>query len=295
MDLAKRQTMPNDSKTESVDRWIRLLESSGYIAGRPLATMVDLAYTLERPLLLEGAAGVGKTALASALAAALEREFIRLQCFEGIEADQALYDWNYHKQLVDISARQSPEVFSEDYILPRPLLQALQSEKGAVLLIDEVDRSDESFEAMLLEFMADYQISIPEWKTVHAQRTPLVILTSNRVRPLSDALRRRCLYYWFEWPEKKEEVRIVQLHLPELDSTAAEKVVQAVRKIRSWELIKPPGIAETIDWVKAFQTSGANWSPAWIEQSLGCVVKDAMDMETVLSRIAQLCDGENRS
>jgi MoxR-like ATPase len=274
--------------------WMKRLQAEGYIAGRKLAKMIAMALDLKRPLLLEGPAGVGKTALAPALASVLQREMIRLQCFEGIEAEQALYDWNYHKQLFDISARQSTDVFSAEYLLPRPLLQALQSEKGAVLLIDEVDRSDESFEAMLLEFMADYQISVPEWKTVRAQKTPVVILTSNRMRPLSDALRRRCLYYRFDWPEEAEELNIVRMHLPAIEAGSVLSVVRAVRRIRSWELNKPPGIAETIDWALAFQASGADWSAEWVGVSLGCIVKDAEDMEIVRSRIGELFEVELR-
>lgn len=284
--------MSNDSKADDADHWVERLQAAGYIADRQLAAMIHFAGMLERPLLLEGPAGVGKTALASALAEIHQRELIRLQCYEGMEAQTALYDWNYHKQLVDISARQAADVFSQDYILPRPLLQALQSESGAVLLIDEADRSDEAFEAMLLEFMADCRILIPEWKRIEARTAPVVILTSNRTRPLSDALRRRSLYYWFDWPMETQELQIVRLHLPEMGEEAAARVVRAVSRIRSWELIKPPGIAETIDWAKALLFSRAEWSAEWIGQSLGCVVKDAMDMETVRPRIGQLLEGE---
>jgi MoxR-like ATPase len=283
--------MSETAKEDFSTDWINRLHAADYIASAELATMVHLARTFSRPLLLEGPAGVGKTALAYALAAALERELIRLQCYEGIEAQQALYDWNYHKQLVDLNNHKSVDVFSEDYILPRPLMKALQSNRGAVLLIDEVDRADEAFEALLLEFMADYQITVPEWQTVAARVVPVVILTSNRTRPLSDALRRRCLYYHFGWPEENHERQILNLHIPKLDPVLADQIIRAVGRLRTWGLVKPPGIAETIDWARAFASIDADWSKRWVERTLGCVVKDSLDLETVRSRIEELFSG----
>lgn len=274
---------------EAVASYREQLERTGYLADDGLASMASLAVTLGRPLLLEGPAGVGKTALAKALADALDRDLFRLQCFEGIDAAQALYDWNYHRQLADLTANRADDVFTEKYILPRPLLRALQSDRGAVLLIDEIDRADEAFEALLLEYLAEYQISIPEWCTVHAKVVPVTILTSNRTRPLSDALRRRCLYHHVDWPNAEREQAVVALRVPDLPTDVAQSLVAAVRKLRNFDLMKPPGLSETLDWAEAFaKTPHAAWNAAWVRQTLGCVVKDAMDMETVLSRIAEL-------
>ena len=276
--------------------WAAQLQTVQYIASDDLATMVRLAVGLERPLLVEGPAGVGKTSLAYALAAILSRKVVRLQCFEGIDATHALYDWNYHKQLADLSRADGAteaNVFSEAHILPRPLMQALLLEQGAVLLIDEVDRADESFEALLLEFLAEFQISVPEWQTVTAKQPPVVILTSNRTRPLSDALRRRCLYAHLNWPAEELERRIVQLHVPELDHATVCSVVRATRLLRTWELFKPPGVAETIDWARAYMLFGQpGWTPEFVRQTLGCVIKDALDLETVSGRLAELTSAE---
>jgi len=276
--------------------WAAQLQTVQYIASDDLATMVRLAVGLERPLLVEGPAGGGKTSLAYALASILERRVVRLQCFEGIDATHALYDWNYHKQLADLSRADGPtdaNVFSEAHILPRPLMQALLLEQGAVLLIDEVDRADESFEALLLEFLAEFQISVPEWQTVTAKQPPIVVLTSNRTRPLSDALRRRCLYAHLDWPAEELERRIVQLHVPELDHATVCSLVHATRTLRTWDLFKPPGVAEAIDWARAYtlfqQTA---WTREFVRQTLGCVIKDALDLETVGGRLAELTSAE---
>ncbi|MDQ0190227.1 AAA family ATPase [Alicyclobacillus cycloheptanicus] len=276
---------------ETAEAWAAALAEAGYLADDGMTAMVQLAVTLQRPLLLEGPAGVGKTALAQALAKVLDRDLIRLQCFEGLDAAQALYDWNYHRQLADVTANRTADVFTEAYILPRPLLRALMSARGAVLLIDEVDRADEAFEALLLEYLAEHQISIPEWRTVTARVTPVTILTSNRTRPLSDALRRRSLYHRVSWPDVDRETAVVKLHVPNLDVGRIVKVVAAVQRLRSFDLLKPPGLSETIDWARALEASdAADWSEAWVRRTLGCAVKDAIDMEAVLLRIRELVE-----
>ncbi|MCL6594019.1 MAG: MoxR family ATPase [Alicyclobacillus sp.] len=271
--------------------WSERLQATGYLPDPELAAAVELALVLARPLLLEGPAGSGKTSLAQALAAALGRPLVRLQCFEGLDASHVLYDWNYHRQLADLARNSEADVFGARYLLPRPLLQALQAEAGAVLLVDEVDRADSAFEALLLEFLAEYQITIPEWKTVRALVPPVVVLTSNRTRPLSDALRRRCLYAWVGWPGAEREQAILARHVPQLPPALAARVVRAVQCMRQWPLVKPPGLAETLDWGRAWaHWPEAAWTESWLRKTLSCVVKDAADLALVSERLPALLD-----
>jgi MoxR-like ATPase len=266
-----------------------LMEGADYVTDAAIATSVYLGMTLKKPLLIEGHAGVGKTEVAKVMARMLETNLIRLQCYEGLDAAQALYEWNYPKQLLHIKLEESTEhslqqkeaaIFSEPFLIKRPLLQAItQDARPPVLLIDEVDRSDEEFEAFLLEVLSDFQVTIPEIGTIKATHTPHVILTSNRNRELSDALRRRCLYQWMDFPGFDKEVRIVTRKVPGLNERLAREISRFMETLRTIRLAKVPGVAETLDWAQALSSLHADHlDEDLVAETLGCVLKDADDV-----------------
>jgi MoxR-like ATPase len=281
------------------------LQRSGYLADADLATTVWLASALQRPLLLEGDAGVGKTALATALAQSQNAPLVRLQCFEGLDLAQAAYEWNYGRQLMAIRMSEAApqttgrvreaDVFSRDYLLERPLLRAISQPGPCVLLIDEIDRADEAFEAFLLEVLAEYQITVPEIGTIRASHIPQVILTSNGTRELSDALRRRCLYHYLDYPTLAREIAIVKAALPEADTRLVEDAVQFVQRLRREDLAKIPGIAETLDWVKALFQMRHTHLPedmSAVLGTLGCLLKTREDRFVMgHDRLRQLVEG----
>ena len=278
--------MPSPLTHEALDA---ALAASGYFADETLVTALYLALELGKPLLLEGMPGVGKTEVANTLARILERRPIRLQCYEGIDASKALYDWDHARQLLHVrvaergGAASTAELYAPEFLIEMPLLKALRNAGSSVLLIDEIDRADDAFEAFLLEFLSDFQISIPEIGTVKASQPVVTILTSNRTRELHDALRRRCLYHWIDYPERSRERAIIERHAPGMADEAAERLVEAVAAVRRLPLIKRPGIAESIDWARAAEIlhrDGAPWPDA-LRRSLGLIVKDQEDFDTV--------------
>jgi len=283
-------TNPTPSPS-SVPELQERLRAEGYLAGRGLATAAFIGLRLGRPILLEGEVGVGKTELAKCLAEIHGRELIRLQCYEGIDTQQALYEWDYARQMLHVRALSARELndsettaslYGADFLLERPLLQAIRSGGNAVLLIDEIDRADDEFEAFLLELLSDFQITIPEIGTVAAAERPIVVLTSNRTRELHDALKRRCLYHWIGFPSIAEELDIVRLRVPDVTDTLVEQVVNAVHQLRDMDLAKPPGIAETLDWVDALGVVGSdNLNIETAADTLGSVIKDRDDLELV--------------
>ncbi len=300
---------PSADGPATVDETRTALESAGYLADASAALVSHLAQRLGKPVLVEGPAGVGKTELAKALSRATGRELIRLQCYEGLDEAKALYEWNYRKQLLRIQASAaagaeagSPasgreaedvpvgdsfeEIFDEEFLLTRPLLTAIASPEPVVLLIDEIDKTDQEFEAMLLEVLSDFQISIPELGVIEARTHPIVLLTSNNTRELTEALKRRCLYLWLDYPDIEREMQIVRLHAPELDETLARRLVEVVQMVRELDLKKPPSIAESIDWARALLLLGADEIDAeTFRKTMSIIVKHRTDLDLVAERV----------
>jgi MoxR-like ATPase len=274
---------------ENPTQIIEALDGKHYIAEEEFATALFLLLRLRKPLLVEGPPGVGKTEIAPVLADLLDTELIRLQCYEGLDVNAAVYEWNYQKQLLGIRLQENSglsieekekHIFGHDYLLERPLLRSIMAEnKAPVLLIDELDRSDEEFEAFLLELLSAFQISIPEMGTIKAKHKPFVILTSNRTRELSDALKRRCLYHWIDYPDLEKEMRIVKKHLPDIEESLLHQIVNEVQKLRQRKLIKTPGVSETIDWAESLLVLGyRELNTVAFDNTLGCILKSAEDI-----------------
>ena len=276
----------------SIDDTLSLLNSAGYVAERSLATVLFLALKLRRPLFLEGEAGVGKTEIAKVLSRALGRRLIRLQCYEGLDVASAVYEWNYAGQMMAIRLAEAggsvdrgqleADLFSERYLVKRPLLRALEPDAGgaAVLLIDELDRTDEAFEAFLLEVLSDFQVTVPEFGTIKADQPPIVIITSNRTREIHDALKRRCLYHWVDYPDAQRELAIVEAKVPGAAARLSREVVAFVQAIRNEELFKPPGVAETLDWAAALvELDAVALEPSLVSDTLGVLLKYQDDIQ----------------
>ncbi|CAN5828888.1 MoxR family ATPase [soil metagenome] len=283
----------------SVDDVVGVFGERGYVADRGLAVSVHLALELERPLFLEGEAGVGKTEVAKVLAEVFDEPLIRLQCYEGLDVNHALYEWDYARQMLAIRLVEAGgdgahaevgDIMSRQYLIARPLLQAIEASSSGrrpVLLIDELDRADEEFEAFLLELLSDFQVTIPEVGTIAAERAPIVVITSNRTREIHDALKRRCIYHWIDYPSVEREVEIVVSRLPGIDSTLARHLALAMADFRSLELFKPPGVAETLDWARALKVLGAGeLSDEVVDETLGVVLKYREDIETAREKRA---------
>jgi MoxR-like ATPase len=293
------ETLP---QPESVAEVASGLRGVGYLPGESTALVSFLATKLDKPVLVEGPAGVGKTELAKALSRYLERTLVRLQCYEGLDEAKALYEWNYRKQLLRIQTEAGDvgwqavqdDIFGEEFLLPRPLMTAIASPDPVVLLIDEIDKTDQEFEAMLLELLSDFQISIPELGRIEARTQPVVLLTSNNTRELTEALKRRCLYLWLDYPEIEHELEIVRLHSPELDAQVARRLVEIVNQVRDLDLKKPPSIAESIDWARALLLLGANNIDAEVfRQTMSVIVKHRTDLDTVAERVGVKLDPAN--
>ena len=286
---------------QTVGEMTEMLRRGGYIADRGLSTALFVALSLQRPILLEGEVGVGKTEVAKTLASVFDRTLIRLQCYEGIDTNQALYEWDYARQLLQIRALSERQIADDDsvdklfgpqFLLERPLLAAVRAGDRAVLLIDEVDRADDEFEAFLLEVLSDFQISIPEIGTVSAETPPLVVLTSNRSRELHDALKRRCLYHWIGYPPADREVEIVLVRQPGVSEALARKVVAAVNRLRQLDMAKPPGVAETIDGARTLDFLGqSDLDTDAVADTLGAVVKERDDLDLVRDNLKEIIAG----
>jgi len=288
----------------SIDETLALLESASYVADRPLATVLFLALKLGRPLFLEGEAGVGKTEIAKVLSSALGRRLIRLQCYEGLDVASAVYEWNYAGQMMAIRLAEAggsvdrdtleSDLFSERYLVKRPLLQALEPDTAGapVLLIDELDRTDEAFEAFLLEVLSDFQVTIPELGTVRADHPPIVIITSNRTREVHDALKRRCLYHWVDYPDAERELAILRSRLPDAPGRLSQEIVGFVQTIRKEDLFKAPGVAETLDWASALvELDAVALDPALVSDTLGVLLKYQDDIQKMQgSRAKEMLD-----
>ncbi|MGA9392887.1 MAG: MoxR family ATPase [Candidatus Sulfotelmatobacter sp.] len=280
--------LPEDNQIKDVDTLIQGFERLGYVTDRALATAVYLVIKLQKPLLIEGHAGLGKTEVAKVLAAMLGTRLIRLQCYEGLDVSSAVYEWNYQKQLLAIKIQERTQqtveekekhIFSKEFLLERPLLQSILAEEASpVLLIDEIDRADEAFEAFLLELLSDFQITVPEMGTIRAKHVPYVILTSNRTRELSDALKRRCFYHWIDYPSFEKELKIVRARLPGVDEELGMQVVRFVQAARQLDLTKPPGVTETLDCAHSVMSLGRHrLDIQTVEETLGCVAKSMED------------------
>ena len=286
---------------ETVGKLTEILREGGYLADRGLATALFVSLSLRRPILLEGEVGVGKTEVAKVLASVFGRKLIRLQCYEGIDTNQALYEWDYARQMLHIRALSEHQIADSDavdklfgpkFLLERPLLEAVRAGDQAVLLIDEVDRADDEFEAFLLEVLSDFQISIPEIGTIKAETPPIVVLTSNRTRELHDALKRRCLYHWIGYPPAEREVEIVLIREPGVSEALARKVMAAVHRLRELDLAKPPGVAETIDWARTLDFLGESSLDTHVaEDTLGAVVKERDDLDLVRDNLEEITSG----
>ncbi len=279
---------------DTVDDLAKGLRDAGYLPGESTALVSFLATKLGKPILVEGPAGVGKTELAKALSRYLQRTLVRLQCYEGLDEAKALYEWNYRKQLLRIQTETDDaswrdvqdDIFGEEFLLPRPLMTAIASPEPVVLLIDEIDKTDQEFEAMLLELLSDFQISIPELGRIDATTQPVVLLTSNNTRELTEALKRRCLYLWLDYPSVEHELEIVRLHTPELEDETARKLVEIVHQVRELDLKKPPSIAESIDWARALLLLGADdIDDKVFKETMSVIVKHRTDLDTVAARV----------